>query len=432
MYRLVALSLVKSDGDRYSFHPLLRAFAQEELENSTPYLRMAEYFLEFAKERINDFNGLELDRANILSAIDWSYEHKNWQMVIDLTAAMLGPNAYYGFLAQRGYWDESIARAQQALGASRRLGDLAGEARFSQDLGLFHYWLGENEKARSFYQVSQERFRDLGDKRGLIVTLHRLGYIEDDEDNYPKAREYYERSLGLSQEIGDEKLVTLSHHLVGVVAYHQGYYNEARSCFEQSLSESLARGDEAAVARTRRRFAAVARMQGHYADPPRRYKYFDEARRLLTDSLKVETNLRGRARALRQLGMLAQEEGDTVQAREYFEQSLELFQRLDNKKGVAATLYNMASIYQEAGNIAEAERLYKESLAMAQPLKCRYGEAITLRQLGSIALSRGELDKANELLMRSVDTLERIQSPHLQSAKDLLQQVKRQRSNHST
>jgi len=424
LLHLVALSLVKPLGnERYLLHPLLKLFALEKLQDADVYHRMARYYLEFTRQHQTNFDALELERPNILIALDWAQQSGQWSIVVGLVEALLGSDAYYGFLAQRGYWDESVKRVRQALEAAVKLRDGAAEARFSADLGLFYYWQGKNDIARAYYQTALTRFESLGNKRRVIQILHRLGYIEDDEDNYPRARELYKRSLKLSEELGEPDLISLSRHLVGVVAYHEGAYDEARSLMEQSLQEELARGDKADVARTQRRLAAVARMQGHYAPITDKRRYFDEARRLLGESLKTETILRSQARALRQLGMVAQEEGNLDEALKHYSKSLYLFTRLGNRKGISAVKCNLGSVYRERGDYEQAEQLCRESLAIARELQCRYGEALTLRQLGWIALGKRDRTTARDLLQQAISILESIHSRHVEEFKSDLNQL---------
>ncbi|MFQ6100141.1 MAG: tetratricopeptide repeat protein [Anaerolineae bacterium] len=423
LMRLIALSLVKPLGSaRYVLHPLLKCFAQEKLEDPDAYHRMANYYVDLARLHQRDFDVLELERPNILIVLDWTHQAEQWHLLVGLTEALLGFNAYYGFLAQRGYWEEGVELIQRALVAAEKLDDAALEARFSADLGLFYYWQGKNDDARSCYQTALAKFETLGQTRRVIQILHRLGYIEDDEDNYSRARELYERSLAFSEELGKPDLISLSRHLVGVVAYHEGACDEARRCLEQTLREELARGDVAAIARTQRRLAAVARMQGHYAPRVEKDRYFDEARRLLGEVLKAETNQRSRARALRQLGMVAQEEENLNKAFAYFRQSLELFEKLGNRKGISSVKYNLSSVAFERGDYGQAEQLCQESLRMARELKCRYGEALTLRLLARLAFKKGDRTQARDLLLQAIYVLEAIQSPHIQEFRALLDQ----------
>lgn len=421
LLHLVALSLVKPLGNGwYALHPLLKHFAQEKLDDPDAYHRMADYYLDLIRRNQQNFDLIELERPNILIALDWSQRVKQQRIAVDLTEALLGPDTYNGFLAKRGYWQEGVGFIQQALVTAKNLGDAALEARFNADLGLFCYWQGKNDAARSYYQEALAKFEALGDTHWVIRVLHRLGYIADDEDDYGRARELYERSLARSEALGQPDLISISRHLVGVVAYHEGDYDEARRRLEQSLQEKLARGDEADVARTRRRLAAVARMQGHHAAQTEKKHYLDEARYLLEEALKVETNQRSRARALRQLGMVAQEEGDLSEALDCFKQSLELFERLGNRKGVSSVKYNLGSVAFARGDHKQAEALCLESLQMAQELRCRYGEALALRLLAQLSLKQGNRVQAEELLNQATRVLEAIHSPHVQEFKKSL------------
>lgn len=85
---------------------------------------------------------------------------------------------------------------------------------------------------------------------------------------------------------------------------------------------------------------------------------------------------------------------DPKKAREYFEQSLAISRRINNKGGQAATLYEIGRIEERAGNTLVAQGLYEQALAIFEELNYPREKATLLFQLGVLHSDLGLLQKA--------------------------------------
>ncbi len=107
-------------------------------------------------------------------------------------------------------------------------------------------------------------------------------------------------------------------------------------------------------------------MQGRYA----------EARVLFQQSLAIKEKLgdeRGRAATL---AMLANITSEAAEQKKLYQQSLEIMQRIGDAYGVAAILRNMGQVAQGEGNRAEAARLFRESLEIFERLGMPQAEEV--------------------------------------------------------
>jgi tetratricopeptide (TPR) repeat protein len=114
------------------------------------------------------------------------------------------------------------------------------------------------------------------------------------------------------------------------------------------------------------------------------------------------------ARALHQLGTIAYLQGDYVEARHLYQQSLETFERLGDQSGKATTLHQLGMIAQDQGNYAEARRLYQRSLEIKGCLGDQSGKAYSLGQLGNVAYQQGDYAEARQLYQQSLEISERL------------------------
>jgi predicted ATPase/class 3 adenylate cyclase len=128
--------------------------------------------------------------------------------------------------------------------------------------------------------------------------------------------------------------------------------------------------------------------------------YFEEWRKSLTDILSrpdAVTSTAVRAEALSEAGRLAWRQGDHVQARAFYEESLAIRRARGDRLGIAQALSNLGIIAREQGDHAAARALTEESLEMRRAVGDRLGVAYALNNLGLIAREQGEYAAARAL-----------------------------------
>ena len=127
-----------------------------------------------------------------------------------------------------------------------------------------------------------------------------------------------------------------------------------------------------------------------------------------------------RANGLRGAGILARQQSDYREAKEYHEESLALFRQLGSEYNlqIARQLDALGEIKQYNGNYEEAIELHKESLSLQEVIGDKEGVAASLAHLGVIARERGRYKDAEKLLTQSLQ-LNRQQGDRLRIGVDL-------------
>ncbi len=101
--------------------------------------------------------------------------------------------------------------------------------------------------------------------------------------------------------------------------------------------------------------------------------------------------------ALHGLGELAQLRGQPEQAREHLEQSLKLFDELENKKHIAWSLDLLGRVELSRGNLSEAQAYFEKSLDSFRGLSSISGLTLSLVHLGQSLFYQGLIDQATPL-----------------------------------
>ncbi len=114
-----------------------------------------------------------------------------------------------------------------------------------------------------------------------------------------------------------------------------------------------------------------------------------------------------RSFALNNLGAIAQNRGDYIQAINYHDQALKISEKVGDKKGIATALNNIAIINLSQGNREEAVNHFKRSLTIREELGDKNGIANSLNNLGNIFSEDGKLKQALDYYSRSLELEEK-------------------------
>ncbi len=361
--------------------------------------RFVAHFLNYAKAHRQttpeDFDALEDEKDNVLSAMDTASDLEDWASVVQTRFAL------DEFLDLRGYWDEAIRSGQQALAAARHSQNESSVAAWVHNLAIIHQRRGELEAARRLYDESLEIEKKLGSQSGIAITLHQLAILAQDEGEIEEARRLYDESLEIKKRLGNQSGIASTLHQLGRLAQNEGEIEEARRLYDESLEIKKRLGNQSGIASTLHNLAAIAQAQGEIA----------EARRLYDESLEIEKRLgnqSGIASTLHQLAILAQAQGEVAEARRLYDESLEINERLGNQSGIASTLHQLGRLAQAQGEIEEARRLYDESLEIKKRLGNQSGIALSLHGLGRLAQDEGKVEEARRLYDESLEIEKRL------------------------
>ena len=293
--------------------------------------------------------------------------------------------AYYLVLTEEGASDEAGAESSEwlnrletehnnLLSALDWLTD-TGNADWALRLGtaLFSFW-----ETREYLTEGRDRLGKILKLEGVVAptegrgrALFAAGVLAGEQGDYASADTLVDESLRIASNLGDERGVAVSLNALAVHARDRGDIAASRRLFEESLALWRGLGDPLAVARSLSNLASIVRLQGHYA----------RARSLYAECLSIfrESNNRtGIAWSLNYQGDVARDQGDIESARLLYEESLETFRELGDRWGIAGSLADLGNLTRDQENYEVAESLYRQSMRMFQALGHKRGIARVL------------------------------------------------------
>ncbi len=213
------------------------AWDKEKIQLSDEFAKFCDYYTGYS----NRILALRLHPRNF---IQWSE--------IGLTASRKNGNLQgeANYLVTLGYaYDDlgdylkAIEYYEQTLAIVREISDRMGEAGALGNMGVSYRNLGEYQKAIEFYEAALEIFKEIGNRSGEGAFLGNLGDAYDYIGKKAEGVEYYEKALAIAKEIGDRQRESIWLGNLGNAYESSGEYQKAIDYFEQALIISREIGD---------------------------------------------------------------------------------------------------------------------------------------------------------------------------------------------
>lgn len=375
------------------------------------FLRYAETHAQTTRE---DYNALEFEKDNLLGAAELAFTQRDWGRVVRLAYALAVPTK--GVLRVRGYWDEALRIAGQALTAARSAKSEEQVSKWSHNLAMMYEDRGKLEEAHRLYDESLKIKEKLGNELGIAYTLHQLAILAQHRGALAEARSLYDESLKVKKKLGDQRGIATGLHQLATLAQDQGEIAEAQQLYNESMSIKRKLGDEVGIASSLHQLAMLAQDQSR----------IEEARRLYHESFEIAKKLGNQeeiAASLHQLGELHLLEGAYDKAEEILQQSWAIVRKLGNKQYCAVCLESLGRVKLAQRQFPAAEALLLQSLRIAEPL----GTPLTIggikHSLGLLAEKQDDKQRACQLLREALRIFEQLHSPKAERTRRDLERI---------
>jgi tetratricopeptide (TPR) repeat protein/transcriptional regulator with XRE-family HTH domain len=352
---------------------------------------------------------LEAERANLQAAADHAAAHARFLHAIAIPAAMSG------FLAARGYRDQSAALHQTALTAARQAGDQLGEAHTLTELGVLHAETGDSPAASACLDQALALYGELGNLPGQAHALIQLGFVHVFTGDYQAAAASHEKALALARSARDHPAEAEALLHLGLLQQLTGDYPAATASNQQALALFRDLGEPHGQAYALNTLGVVQQETGDY---PAATASQQQALALFRDLGAVL----GQARALNDLGLVQQETGHHRAAEASHKQALTLFRDNGNQLGQAEALNRIGELSSRTSAAGQARESHAQALAIARDISAAPEEARALEGLGRAHLLQGNPDQGAAHLRHALAIYQRITSPAARRVQHTLRQ----------
>jgi tetratricopeptide (TPR) repeat protein len=336
--QLVEMSLLDAKDDigkipqRYSIHPLIRAFANDQLRKIPQWRHDAQQrWVTWYRKFLSQYDPnnedwptyaiLDEERDNVLTLLEWSIAANHGTLLPVM-------QSFWNYLYIRGYWLQCESYSRQALAQADGDGNVAVRLWLDSHLS----WLlveregTEQEAIQRLHRVEDEIVA-LGRPELLEETqvLNYLGQAYIWQGNLQLAETYQSRFLSMAEQTGNRRSVLVAHYYLLLIQVHRGNLDGIQQEYLKWLEEAQHIGYERAEGYFTYRLARVLIEAGQ----------FEEAQNRLEQVLTMANRWKEpllQAHALMGRSQLLWKQGDVVEANRLACAALEAYRRLGSRE----------------------------------------------------------------------------------------------------
>ncbi|MEV6523399.1 BTAD domain-containing putative transcriptional regulator [Longispora sp. NPDC051575] len=406
--------------DRYTFHDLVRRYAQITVQAEEPDTerrhavhRLLDYYLHTAHRAADllqpgraqielrlthppatapavcDFTAsltwFDAERANLIAAV-----RRADRLGMDQHACHL-PRDLSFYLLWRGHIHDEMAMLHTAVEAARRLGDHDAERRSLLNLSLPYWHVGRLREAVDYASQSHVLATKIGDLSGEGAGLNRMGSYYGELGQFTEAMRCYERALEIHQLCGDRRdeasaLIGLSYVLATI-----GRNDEAITTAQRGVAIERELGSQI-VELT----GLMNEALGHagLGDLPTAFRLLDR-----TMVMAKDIGAPGRrAIILAHYAEFHRRQGDLDRAEDCGRQALELLWAL-RRPAIGAMVENiLGAVHRDRGEHVQALKRHQQAFDMAREIDARLEIA---KALDGLAFACRNLDRPDEAALHA-------------------------------
>ena len=243
---------------------------------------------------------------------------KNNNEMGDILGKSISLNNLGDIYRETGNLEKALEYFNRAKSIQEKIGDKNGAAGSVTNIGITYYLKGELDKALELHEKSLETFNEGNNTFRMAWVLYSMGDIFIEKDRLEKANERLKKANELYKKMGEEGERAATETSLSTISLKRGNIEEAEEKVLKALDRVKGKSIKTVEGRCRLVLSKIYREKASWDEA---HVELDKAKELL------EGTVTEYPKALYELGMLYQSQGDDSSAQEYFESAKEIFQR---------------------------------------------------------------------------------------------------------
>ncbi|MBU0547274.1 MAG: tetratricopeptide repeat protein [Candidatus Omnitrophica bacterium] len=261
--------------------------------------------------------------------------------------------------------------------------------------------LGNKDKALKYYFDYVLKSDKLNNKVHLIQAYIKLGWFYQLDGRYVKAQELYEKAINLSRQLKDKQNEAVALRKLAVWHIEKDNFEQALDLLTKSVAINLEHY---------RNFESARNLASDYFDIGLVFvnkndyaaaRDFYEKSRKIFERLKLKNEL---SDCYFNLGEVYFFEKEYQKALDYYFKGLEIDQEQNNKENLASGYNMIGELYMEIDDLVKAEQYFKDSAKLAEEINNRMDLADVNYNLGLLYKKRGRKNMAREYWRKAQET----------------------------
>ncbi|MDM8517569.1 tetratricopeptide repeat protein [Desulfobacterales bacterium HSG16] len=291
----------------------------------------------------------------------------------------------YGYLGQ---YEKAFSFYEKALAIYQEIGNQMGEGTVLMGIGDNYFYMNQYKKSLEFFERALAIYQKIGNRDSEGKCLGNIGLIYSCWEQHDKALSYQKKALTLLQETGEDRIAESSIlGNIGVIYDKQGQYKNALSFYEKALTIKREVGDRNGECKN------LANIGSLYAGLGRYDKGLVYSKKALTIS-RESGNRRLESLTLGNIGVIYLFLRQYEKALAFYEKALVIDREMENLKGEGNELTNIGIVYMEMDKYDKALTFFEKALAIEREIGDRRGEGNDLSNIGVVYHSLKQFEKA--------------------------------------
>jgi tetratricopeptide (TPR) repeat protein len=328
-------------------------------------------------------------------------------LYLGLWLPTLNPGVYPLFFKSRGLFLQG--RNEEAIALSRDI--LKKDALFLPAYPLLadtYQRLGKRDLALKYYFDYILYSEKKHDNKNLSSAYTGIGWVYQQQGEYGKAFDFYNKAVNLSRETNDKLNEAVAIRKLALWYIDKEDYGKALELLTESSEINRQRQH---IYEHRYNLACdyfdiglVFENKDDFVNA----KEFYQKSQALFEKLKLKNEL---SDCYFDLGEICQYEKQYQKALDYYHKGLKIDEAQGNLPSIASDYEMLGALYLEMGNDSEAERFFRQSVATARTIDAPLELASAYYDLGSLYKQKGQKNKAREYFRQAQEIYRRINHP---------------------
>jgi CHAT domain-containing protein len=320
--------------------------------------------------------------------------HKSIGNRVGELTSLMSISESYQFM---GDYKKSLTFAEQAAALASELGDHVREGTTFNNLCVLYERIGEFKRALDYCNRALEIRHNYNDHIGEAVSLGNLAGVSADLGDYQQALDFYQRGEAKYRSLGNRSGQGIAFNNIAWVHATLGDYDKALDFYGKAAEIFTAMDDQYRAAHALSNQAATYTLLGQYQ------KSLDILLRVLPMRQALNT-IDGVGNTLQHIANAYAHLDQKQKALDYSKQSIPLLK--ENPRQLIYALRNLGNLYREMGDTQNALASLNEALQISQNIGDRLSESDILGCFARLERDRGNLTEAKRLLETGLTTLE--------------------------
>ncbi len=329
-------------------------------------------------------------------------------------------NFVRSYYDQRAY-DRATDYANQAIDLARAINSRKDESAALYYLGNISKVKNDFEQALAYYEQSLKIREEIEDQRNISQSLNAIGDIYSRWSDYNNAVSYFERALEINKSLGDNIGAAINYYNIANAYFFLSKYDFSLSNYQDALKIFEEIEHKRGISFCYNGIAAIYENQ----------EFYNKALEFYQKKLNISEEMEDRYEigvALNNMGivydkmasdsmkvLLGPEFTDSIkleptdkylqifqEALDYYLQSLQVREEINDQSGIAKTLNNIGIAYLHSGKPNLALDYFQRSMSISEELNDINELANSMLRTGECYKLLGQYDKALDNLNRSL------------------------------